>query len=257
MGLMLMCGGQRVTIDELKAIPVPESTSTYKPIPFGDIVDLIERRVQKEFAINEQDYELGFGVSKDGQRLFGVLSLKEPVVGAKRTPTLGFRSSYNHAFAPALCGGGRVTVCDNLMFASDYLKVVRRQTGNAWGDFELLAMGAIAQLEDHFNSLDRECCSLEDRSLSQRGGWETLGEMCGRRMLTGPQMRIAFEEWNEKFKRSGRDWQPAMELYNAVTVALKKGDPSRLLKQYGEVHQLMRNRYLMSESQGEETIEAD
>ena len=39
--LVAHCGSQRMSREELKALPVPPATSTFKPIPHAEVVDAL------------------------------------------------------------------------------------------------------------------------------------------------------------------------------------------------------------------------
>ena len=245
MSLMLMCGGEKISKAELANIAVPEDTDTYRPIPFINIVDLIERRVKREFV--RDDYDLAFGVNKERTRLFGVLALKDG--GSARTPTIGFRSSLDKSLRPAVCGGGRVTVCDNLMFSGDFFNVQRTQTGRAWEDFEMLIMGGVAKLEDQFGSLENECQHLEEIELSQLNGWRELGVIHGQQLLTNTQVGAAYRGWNDRWKGAMYNHtETAWTFYNTLTRAMKKGNPGNLMNQYIGVHAEMQDRFLQEEA---------
>src|SRR5205807_5539735 len=74
-GLMLHCGGQLKTREEVFAIPAPAATVTYAPLPYESFIVRIEKQLAVEgVKITEEKLAL----SQSGQRLFGLLALAMP-----------------------------------------------------------------------------------------------------------------------------------------------------------------------------------
>src|SRR6266849_8964188 len=74
-GLMLHCGGQLKTRQEVFAVPAPPATATYAPLPYESYIVRIEKQLAIEgITVAEQRLAL----SKNGQRLFGLLALRMP-----------------------------------------------------------------------------------------------------------------------------------------------------------------------------------
>lgn len=238
MGLMIHCGGRRVTEAELADVPTPERTPTYTPIPFIDLVELTKERIVKEFGSGVQT-DVAVGVNAKETQMFGVVTILD---GDKRLPNVGLRSSHDRSIAPGVVGGMTLTVCDNLVFSGDSLKIMRKHTGDAWGDLELLIMGGIAKLESEFNMLDTECQAFEEQDCPVDRGYELLGLMQGWNLLTSVQVNEAMRHWKAPIDayRNRNAWS----FYNAVTYGLKKGQPARLLGQYKGHHRFMRQRFL-------------
>ncbi len=64
-----------------------------------------------------------YGVTPDGARFFGVLSLKSEY--GDYSDTVGLRNSHDKRFPIGISFGSRVFVCDNLAFSGD--RVIRRK----------------------------------------------------------------------------------------------------------------------------------
>ena len=97
MSLMLHAGAEVIDYDRLRQLPTPEATKTHVPIAHAAVVDMV--RYSLGFYghdIVEEDY----GVTPDGMRFFGVLSLESPYDGY--TDTVGLRmtttSSYTYSW---------------------------------------------------------------------------------------------------------------------------------------------------------------
>jgi len=65
-GLMLHCGGQLKTPEEVFAVPAPIATATYAPLPYESFIVRIEKQLAVEgIKITEERLAL----AKEGQRL--------------------------------------------------------------------------------------------------------------------------------------------------------------------------------------------
>src|ERR1700730_15776245 len=71
------------------------------------------------------------GITKDGLRYFGLLSLRSPYTGY--TDTVGLRNSHDKTFPIGIAFGAKVFVCDNLSFIADHV-IRRKHTANAKRD---------------------------------------------------------------------------------------------------------------------------
>src|SRR2546427_8423984 len=86
--LIAHCGTTKVSREELKMIPVPESTKTFKPIPHYEIVDaLVEALGFRYIGVVRDEY----AVSPDGMKMFGALDLDYEYTGALFS--IGFRNA--------------------------------------------------------------------------------------------------------------------------------------------------------------------
>ena len=114
-GLMLHCGGCAATLDQIDAVPTPDPTDTHFPIPHGKLIRQVRGQLlDAGIRIEEEAY----GLSHEGARVFGVLTLE-----AEHLPTiqgsqlaLGIRNSHDKSFVAGLALGNRVFCCDNLSF---------------------------------------------------------------------------------------------------------------------------------------------
>jgi len=74
-GMLLHCGAQLVSRDELWEVPTPDHTDTWYPLPhFSVLTEVRSRLVACGFLITEEAHAL----SHDGRRYFGVLNITTP-----------------------------------------------------------------------------------------------------------------------------------------------------------------------------------
>jgi len=114
MTLVLHAGANPVDYDGLRQLETPEPTATHVPVPHFRLVDLISHSLgYYGHEITEQH----FGVTPDGMRFFGVLTLKSPYTGY--TDVVGLRNSHDKSLPVGVSFGSSVFVCDNLAFVGD------------------------------------------------------------------------------------------------------------------------------------------
>ena len=123
--LIAHCGATKVSREELKMIPVPESTRTFKPIPHHEIVSaLVEALSFRYIGVVRDEY----AVSPDGMRMFGVLDLETAFDGCRFA--IGIRNANDKSMRLALTVGYRVFVCDNLAFQGEFTPVLAKHSKN-------------------------------------------------------------------------------------------------------------------------------
>src|SRR5689334_18651917 len=107
-GLLVHAGGRIVTAVDLAAVPVPEPTASYHPVPYGRFIEEVELHVPR-FGLTVQSRE--FGLARDGAQMFGALTC---VNGHHEDYGLaiGLRNSYDRSLAVGLVAGSHVFCCD-------------------------------------------------------------------------------------------------------------------------------------------------
>jgi hypothetical protein len=213
--LILHCGAQEVSRDDLRLIEAPAPTNTWFPVKHSTILD----------AVDETLHWAGFpvlnsrlSVSRHGRQFFGVLDLQSKI-GGSETLSIGIRNSNDRSFPIGFCCGTRTFVCDNLAFSAEIV-ISRKHTrfgesryregiGNAVGalpqfianeEFRLAAMRARGLSEDEANSLILQ--SAERRLI----GWRAIPEV--------------LHEWRTPSHEAFQD-RTAYSLLNAFTAVLK------------------------------------
>jgi hypothetical protein len=153
MTLMLHVNAKAVDYDALRSLATPAATATHVPIPHFRVVDLVKSTVG---MYGHQIVAEHHGVTEDGARYFGLLSLRSPYTGYE--DTVGLRNSHDKSFPIGVAFGSRVFVCDNLAFIADHV-VKRRHTANLKRDLPGLVTELIEPLavrrEEQAKTFDR------------------------------------------------------------------------------------------------------
>lgn len=116
-----------VTREQLAAFPTPVGSSTWRPIPHGELVSTLTEELQRiDLGIAREQLAVG----KNGLALFGALDLSQcGGLPRGRAMALGFRHSNDKALAVQLVGGARVFVCDNLALSGEKVALHKHSRG--------------------------------------------------------------------------------------------------------------------------------
>lgn len=228
--MILHCGGEEASYDQVCAVPVPTPTNTWKPVPYGDAIGFLREQVSTLGLELESER---FGLNKAGDQMFGLVTLKtdRDDMGL----SIGLRQSYNKSLALGVAIGSEVFVCDNLAFSANGFKVVRRNTMNVWADYRELLAGQIAGALGHYEDTARDADLMKGVGCTVRRGYAILGMALGEGVITPHQAAVAFEDWKTPRHEEFSD-RNLWSLYNCVTEGLKKGAPGRIFDRHARAH---------------------
>lgn len=251
-----LCAQNHVSEMDVRMVPTPVATRSYSPVPYSDVLDLLEFGVSKHLDTWDMTSK-EFGLARDGQQLFGVYHLDrkqdeetELEDDALRI-SIGFRSSHDKSLSLGVMCGASVFVCDNLMFNTSGFKAVRRHTKNVESDFDYLVWKALGLAEVEFGMHSTARNKLKEIGINQDEGYRILGHMYGHGLLKPVQMSSATQDWRAPVYETFKD-RNAWSFYNAVTYGLKKGSPSLVIDRYTKANDWMMNNIL-----GEEIIDVE
>lgn len=108
MTLMLHAGAVPATYEQLAALPMPAATETHVPIAHSAVVDMAK------YSLGFFGHEIvseDYGITQDGNRFFGVLSLRSEY--GDYTDTVGLRNSHDKHFPIGISFGSRVSEGEN------------------------------------------------------------------------------------------------------------------------------------------------
>jgi hypothetical protein len=217
--LIAHCGTTKVSREELKMIPVPESTRTFKPIPHVEIVDaLVEALRFRYIGVVRDEY----AVSPDGMRMFGVLDLEAAFDGCRFA--IGIRNSNDKSLRLALTCGVRVFVCDNLSFQGEFTPVLAKHSKN-FSVIDSLTIG-VDRIQRNFEPLRQQVESWRSKQLTDAEAKLVIyrafieGDLSVSRSLAADVHQNYFEPTHAEFAP-----RTMWSLSNAFTSALKSLDP--------------------------------
>ncbi|MGV3772113.1 MAG: DUF932 domain-containing protein [Verrucomicrobiales bacterium] len=248
-GLMLHCGGQLATRDEVFAVSPPPSTESYFPLPYQSLITRIEKQLMMEgIKIREEHLAL----AKNGQRTFGLMQLEIPGNDQRNYGfVLGVRNSYDKSFSTGLCMGATVFVCDNLSFKGSAVSFQRKHTANVLKDLTWLITETVSGLPVQFASQAETFDLYQNTDLSDHEAHDVIVRFYDRGAINGSEIAHVLKEWrtprHPEFSQCGKN---AWRLFNAATETVK-GDLWRLPTKTAALHAVLddhcarRNRVLI------------
>lgn len=235
-GLMLHCGGQLKSREEVFAVPVPPATSTYVPLPYESFLTRIGKQLTVEGITVKEEH---LALSANGQRLFGLLALTMPGVRQQDYGcVLGLRNSYDKSVSSGLCVGASVFVCDNLSFQGE-VAFTRKHTANLLRDLSWMITEMVAQLPTRFAEQSAAFESYRQTELSDGQAHDLMVRMLDRKVICATELPHVLKEWrtprHAEFAEHGRTvWR----LFNAATETIK-GDLWRLPVRSRALHAIL------------------
>jgi hypothetical protein len=235
-GLVLHCGGQQKTRPEVYAVPVPEATATYVPLPFESFITRIEKQLAVEgiSVVGEQ-----FALSHSGQRMFGLLGLRMPGYESDLyRSVLGLRNSYDKSFSTGVCIGASVFVCDNLSFNGE-VTFARKHTANLLRDLSWLLTETVSRLPGKFRAQENTFRSYRETKMSDVAAHDLIIRFVDEGVLNVGDIRMVLKEWrNPRHAEFAEGGKTGWRLFNAVTEAMK-GDLWRLPVRTTKLHEVL------------------
>jgi len=235
--LMLHCGAESATWDQVCNAPMPDATKSYSPVPYKDMVEMTMERNFKEFLIAPEDQEWSFGLydrGVKGSRFFAVcrLRLEHEDWGLAQ----GLRGSTDRSMSNGFAAGGSVFVCDNLCFSGSSITISRKHTGDAYNDFRKMLFTGIADSVHGYESVSADLTSLKSVGCGDDRGYELLGLALGHNVLAKQEVTVALEEWKKPSHEEFSE-RNMYSLYNSFTEAAKRTRaPNAQFNKYSGIH---------------------
>lgn len=224
--LLVHCGGWSATKADLACVPVPESTGSYVPVPYGRFLEEVELHVPR-FGLRIVSEQLA--LARDGRQMFGVLTCESSSPGNGYALAIGLRNSYDRSLAAELVAGTRVFCCDNLAFTGE-VKVKHKHTVHVFRNLPDLIYQMLSRVQVLKDETDREIVRMRETVLSQIQADHLLMEAVRRNSLPAsliPKATHAYEhpEYEEFVPRT------AWSLFNALTEVQKTRSPRQQMEE--------------------------
>lgn len=237
--LILHCGAQAASLDEVRYVQTPDPTPSWQPIPHLNLIQTVEKALTNNgLAILHQVHSL----SHDGQRYFGLMEINGKALGAPNEDyccVLGLRNSHDKTFPAGLVAGASVTVCDNLSFSGE-VKFTRKHTRYIIRDLPQITNRAMGQLMTKWHHQDKRIAAYKEAKLADRTAHDLLIRATDAGVCSNRLIPKVLSEWREP-KHDAFKPRNAWSLFNAFTESLKSGNLAELPKRTEALHGLMDN----------------
>ena len=222
----------KVERDYLANLQTPEPLgSRHAPYPFHSFAtDTVNAIENAGFAIEKEEY----AITKDEQRLFGLLNISRPVAPVAPTygvPTLyrpgwnmlvALRGAHDQSISRGLAIGSQVMICSNLCFHGDLGNWSSKQTTNIASRLPDMVADAVAGLGHAGDRLAVDFEEFNAAQISRNRGDFILLDIFRAGGFSASQLGRAIADWDEcsidEHTANGRNlWW----LFNSATHALK------------------------------------
>jgi hypothetical protein len=219
--IMLHRGGWTATLADLAAVPVPEPTDSYVPVPYPRLVEEIKIHVPRfDLQILQEEYAL----ARDGQQMFGVLTCANGKPAAGYSLAIAARSSYDRSVAVGIAASGvKVTICDNLAFFGE-ITAHRKHTVHVFRDLPDLIYRMLSQVSSMRSRIDSEIAAMKVRELPTAHAHHLMVEAVKGNVVPASRLPKVIEAWDEP---RHEEFHPrtAWSLFNAFTEVQKGSGP--------------------------------
>lgn len=213
MTLMLHAGAAAIDYDGLRALVTPEPTATHYPLPHHDLVNMVTYALQYwGHEVTKQE----FGVTSDGARFYGVLTLRSDY--SDYEDLVGLANSHNKT-APISIGFGSSTfVCDNTAFRSDVV-VKRKHTPQSKRQLPGLIAEIIEPLKQQRIGQHTAFERYKGTPLDDDRADLLIMQMFRRQIINCTRIPEVLEQW----ENPACDWgsKTVYRLFNGATWSLK------------------------------------
>jgi hypothetical protein len=215
--LMLHCGANRISREQLATIPTPGRTDTWQPVPHAYLVDQVERALANtSLRIVAEDH----AVTPDNHRYFGLLQVANCNNAPDYSFVVGLRNSDDKSIRASLGVGMAVFVCDNLSFSAE-ITMHRKHTPRIMEDFPNLTARAIGKLAEKWNEQTVRVDSYKRTEISDAAAHDILVRAYDNGVLPITRMPVALKEWKTPSHPEFSEGKTVWRLFNAVTESLK------------------------------------
>jgi hypothetical protein len=214
MTLMLHVNAAAIDYDGLRQLATPEPTMTHVPISHFRLVDLLKTTLGMYGHEVTAEHH---GITQDGMRYFGLISLRSSYTGYE--DTVGLRNSHDRSFPVGIGFGSRVFVCDNMAFSADTV-IKRRHTVNLKRDLP----GIVGELIEPL-AIQREAQALKISHykltmLTAKQADYGIMQLYRQGVINIQRVPDVLKEWDQPSFNDLED-SSAWRLFNAVTYALQ------------------------------------
>ena len=235
MTLLMHQGGDYCSLDDLRTIPLPKETRTYKPVSHYDLaVNLgeVSGGLLRGYQLDKAQY----GLAREGNQMFGIHSYRNGISSSMGL-SIGFRNSYDKSMSVGIAIGASVFVCDNLALTGE-IAIMRKHTANVWNDLEELTITTIYRSQHNFSKIVEDAETMAERYLSNDNAFRLLGLLYGNDVISPRQIPAVKREWLNPSHDEFED-RNVWSFYNACTEALKSTPPNKIMEKHISLHDIL------------------
>jgi hypothetical protein len=233
-GLMLHCGGEEVTLDQVIEATTPAPTKTWQPIPHANLVSVVEETIRRS-GLNIVQAQ--HGLDHGGDRYYGLMQVANGRQDDEYGTVIGLRNSHDKVFPASLAVGAGVFVCDNLSFSGEIV-IGRKHTTHIKRDLPRIVETAVGQVAKARVDQELRFAIYRDAKLDDSNVHDLLVQAMDIQAISAPMIPKVLKEWREPSHEEfeGRNmWS----LFNGFTEILKSIKPQYVPRRTMALHGLL------------------
>jgi hypothetical protein len=221
-GMMMHCGAEPITLDQVAQLLPPPPTETHFPIPHRAIYDTANEKIHDAGyeVIHAQHY-----TNREHAHYFALLELDHEQ--QEHSTMLALRNSYDKVFRASLAIGARVFVCDNLSFSGDIV-VGHKNTVNGFGKLPERFEEAVTRIKFMQKRQELRFDEYKQAPLDDKTADHLTMECYRRGIVNLQRIGAVNREWYEPAVDHGG--RTVWRFFNATTAALKAKSASQLIQ---------------------------
>lgn len=218
--------------EELCKVPIPLSTSTYKAVPYCDLIDLTKNGIKKiGLDLKNEIYT----ATKDGRVATARYDLdygNDPDMSL----SIAWQNSYNKQVSLKFAIGAHVFICSNGACFGDMGSFKKKHVGKIQTVTPGMIESYISTAKEVYDKMVEQKERMKNTTLTNDMKMMILGDLYfGSDILKETQVAIVKRELKKStydYKSPGTVW----ELYNIVTFACKNTHPLNYLETHTQIH---------------------
>ena len=224
---------------ELFAIPLPEATKSYTPVPNRFVLDTIDHMSQQiGLSLKAERYDS----AKQGKMVVGNLNYEgtDPDLGIK----IAFKNSYDKSRSFGIAAGASVWVCLNGMIHGEIV-MNRVHTGEARIIVNQQTHMAFNAVIEEYKRMLSVRSLLQETPMSREQAQSVVAELFFKEeTISSVMLNIIKKTWDNQhghFAPIDSQEFTAWDCYNHITESLKHSHPSDYISNHISVHRIMSN----------------
>jgi len=233
MTLILHTGANGATLDEIRAVPTPDATDTYQPIPHITVIEQAKAALQRRGIVVKQEQ---YGLWGGGARLFGVLELAGlDGIHGDFALQLGLRNSHDKRFPAAGLLGSRVFVCDNLAFSGE-IRFARKHTTHILRALPHRVDAVVGRLIIHRGTQEKRIETYRLAEITDVQAHDFMIRTVNEEVLPPTKLKQLIAEWHQPTFAPFKE-RTVWSLFNTYTHVLRDA-PTQLPSRTVRLHAL-------------------
>lgn len=246
--MLMLSKAKEISRENLAAIPTPDPTPTWRPVPHSDVAGALVARAglrglklrSERYAVQTGYLATDAGIQQEisGGRLFGSLDF-EPISGLAFpdgcTPSLGVRNSHDKSFSLSVLCGARVVVCANGLLSAEHI-IARKHTSG----IDLIAAidAAMDAFMQSIQGFQQNYQRLRAWSVTRAEAHSLIVEMAKAGAFASTDVLSVVAEFENPKHPEFRE-SNAWSIYQSSTEVMKKQSPARQIEGFRALNRVL------------------